>query len=183
MAKNQNNHFEFSYGARYFKLYDNFRVDAFGSILGKSYWDTTYINDIVGPELALKWTNQRQRWQLSADTRFTFGYNIQNWSQSNGIGQELIPGALNRPIYAQPTFSHHTLAGDDFSPLGDLRLETAYYLTQNFSLKLGYEGMYVGNIRRAATSVKYFLPDMGYVDAGSQNLLVNGVNFGIEFVH
>jgi Putative beta barrel porin-7 (BBP7) len=183
MAKNQNNHFEFSYGARYFKLYDNFRVDAFGSFLGKSYWDTTYINDIVGPELALKWINQRQRWQLSADTRFTFGYNIQNWSQSNGIGQELIPGALNRPIYAQPTFSHHTLAGDDFSPLGDLRLETAYYLTQNFSLKLGYEGMYVGNIRRAATSVKYFLPDMGYVDAGSQNLLVNGVNFGVEFVH
>jgi hypothetical protein len=183
MAKNQNNHIELAIGARYFRLYDDFRVDGFGGVLGKSYWDTQFINNIAGPEVALKWTNQRQRWQLSADTRFTAGYNIQDWSQTNGIGQELIPGATNRLLYAQPTFSHHTLAMNDFSPLGELRLETAYYLTQNVSLKLGYEGMAIANIKRAATSVRYALPDMGYNDAGSQNLIVNGVDFGVEFVH
>ena len=34
-----------------------------------------------------------------------FGYNIQNWSQENGIGAELVPGATNRLLYAQPTYS------------------------------------------------------------------------------
>jgi hypothetical protein len=183
MAKNQNNYFTFMYGARYFRLYDDFRVDGFGGVLGKSYWDTAIRNNVVGPELGVRWVNQRQRWQLSADTRFTFGYNVEDWTQSNGIGQELIPGALNRLLYAQPTYSHHELMLDDFSPLGELRVEAAYYLTQNISLKLGYNGMYVGNIRRAATSVKYALPDLGFQDSGTQNLLVNGATFGIEFVH
>jgi Putative beta barrel porin-7 (BBP7) len=183
MAKNQNNRFEALYGARYFMMYDNFRVDGFGSVLGKSYWDTTILNNIVGPEVGLRWTNQRQRWQLSADTRFTFGYNVENFRQADGMGEELIPGALNRPLFLQPTFSHYSLMKDDFSPLGELRVETSYYLTQNFSLKLGYNGMYVGNVRRAADSVRYFLPDMGFQDRGTQNLLVNGVNFGVEFVH
>jgi hypothetical protein len=183
MAKHQNNHFEFMYGARYFQLYDNFRVDGFGSVLGKSFWDTTVQNNVVGPELALRWTNQRQRWQLSTDTRFTFGYNVENWRQQDGIGEELIPGALNRPLFLQPTFSHYSLFKNDFSPMGELRVEATYYLTQNFSLKLGYNGMYVGNVRRAADSIRYFLPDMGFEDRGTQNLLVNGASFGIEFVH
>jgi hypothetical protein len=183
MAKNQNNQLELSAGGRYFRLYDDFRWDGFGGIMGRSYSDTTFINNIVGPEVALKWTNQRQRWGLMADTRFTFGYNIQDWSQSNGIGQEFIPGALNRPLYAQPTFTHHSFAFNDFSPLGELNLEASYYLTQNFALRLGYNGMAIANVKRAATSVAYSLPDMGYRDAGTQTLLVNGVNFGIEFTH
>ena len=183
MAKNQNNHFELLYGARYFRLYDNFRVDGFGSILGKSYWDTTVENNLVGPELGLKWTNQRQRWQLSTDTRITLAYNVENWRQADGMGQELIPGALNRPLFLQPTFSNYSLMKNDFSPLGELRVEAAYYLTQNISLKLGYNGMYVGDVRRAANSIRYFLPDMGFEDRGTQNLIVNGASFGVEFVH
>ena len=98
MAKNQNNQLELSAGARYFRLYDDFRWDGFGGIHGRAYSDTTFINNIVGPEIAMKWTNQRQRWGLTADTRFTFGYNIQDWSQSNGIGQELIPGATQSSL-------------------------------------------------------------------------------------
>jgi hypothetical protein len=61
-----------------------------------------------------------------------------------------------------------------------MRLETAYYLTQAFALKAGYTGMYVGNIKRAATSVKYYLPDMGYRNSGNQELISNGVDLGID---
>ena len=67
--------------------------------------------------------------------------------------------------------------------MGELNLEASYYLTQNFALRLGYNGMAIANVKRAATSVDYVLPDMGYRDAGTQTLLVNGVNFGIEFTH
>jgi hypothetical protein len=41
----------------------------------------------------------------------------------------------------------------------------------------------VGNIRRAAPSVRYSLPDMGFVDTGGQDLLINGFDLGIEFIH
>jgi hypothetical protein len=99
------------------------------------------------------------------------------------MGQELIPGALNRPLFLQPTYSNYSLMKNDFSPLGELRVEASYYLTQNISLKLGYNGMYVGDVRRAANSVRYFLPDMGFQDNGTQNLIVNGASFGVQFIH
>ena len=52
-----------------------------------------------------------------------------------------------------------------------------------FALKFGYTGSYIGNIRRAANSVDYRLPSMGYVDNGDQTMLTNGFDLGVEFVH
>ena len=182
-AKHQNNHLELGVGARFLQLEDFFSFLADGGIMGRTFSDTWLDNDIVGPQVRAKWVNQRQRWRLSGTTSFLFGYNIQNWSQENGIGAELVPGATNRLLYAQPTYSQHGLQKQNFSPVGELRLESAYYLTQALALKVGYTGMYVGNIRRAATSVKYFLPDMGFRDSGTQDLISNGVDLGIEFVY
>ena len=182
-AKHQNNHLELSFGARFLQLEDFFGFDADGGILGRTFSDTWLDNNIVGPQVRAKWVNQRQRWRLSGTASFMFGYNTEKFRQENGIGTELIPGALNRPIYAQPTYSQYGLTRDDFSPVGELRLETAYYLTQSFALKAGYTGMYIGSIRRAATSVQYYLPDMGFRDSGTQTLISNGVDLGIEFVY
>ncbi len=182
-AKHQNNHLELGFGARYLELDDNFSFLANGGILGLTFSNNRFDNNIVGPQLRAKWVNQRERWRLSGTTSFLFGYNTQNWSQENGIGAELVPGATNRLLYAQPTYSTHGLQKRDFSPVAELRLESAYYLTQAVALKVGYTGMYVGNIRRAATSVKYYLPDMGYRESGTQNLITNGVDVGVEFVY
>jgi hypothetical protein len=182
-AKHQNNHLELSFGARYLELDDYFSFLADGGILGRTFSNNWLDNQIVGPQLRAKWVNQRQRWRLSGTTSFMFGYNTQNWNQENGIGAELVPGATNRLLYAQPTYSTHGLQKRDFSPVAELRLESAYYLTQAVALKVGYTGMYVGNIRRAATSVRYFLPDMGFRDSGTQNLITNGVDVGVEFVY
>jgi hypothetical protein len=182
-AKHQNNHLELAFGARFLRLYDQFTFAADGGILGRTFSETSFTNQIVGPQVQAKWINQRQRWRLSADARFMFGYNVQDWNQINGIGEELVPGATNRLLYAQPTYSAHGLQQEDFSPVGELRVDAAYYLTQSWALRFGYTGQFVGNIRRAATSVRYFLPDMGYREAGTQDFLVNGFNFGVEFVH
>jgi hypothetical protein len=183
MAKHQNNRIEIGAGARYMQLWDYFGFNADGGIMGATFSQTTLENNIIGPQVRAKWSNQRARWRFSGTASFLFGYNTQNWSQQNGIGAELIPGATNRLLYAQPTFSNHGLSLDTFSPVGELRLESSYYLTQNFALKLGYTGQYIGNIRRAATSVRYFLPDMGFRDSGTQELISNGADFGVEFVY
>ena len=182
-AKHQNNRLTLSWGARFLQLYDQFRVDADGSLLGASFWDTSFTNNIVGPQLALQWANQRQRWRLTADSRFLLGYNIANWDQIGLMGEELIPGALNRPLYARPTAFAHGLRETEISPVAELRLQASYHVTRSFALKVGYTGTYIGNVRRAATSVRYYLPDMGYVDNGADDIFANGVDFGVEFVH
>lgn len=183
MAKHKNNQLTMAYGARFLRLEDDFRVDAEGSILGRSFWDTSFTNNIVGPQVAMQWVNQRQRWRLQTDARFMFGYNVANWEQTGLMGEELIPGAINRPLYARPTAFAHGLRVEDFSPVGELRVKASYHFTSAFALNFGYTGSVVSNIRRAAPSVRYALPDMGYVDAGGQTMLANGFDLGIEFVH
>jgi hypothetical protein len=183
MAKNQNNRLRISWGTRFLRLYDKFRVDADGSILGRSVWDTTFTNQIIGPQVAFHWLNQRQRWRLRAEGRYTWGYNIADWKQFGLMGEELIPGALNRPLYARPTAFVHGLREQEFSPLAEIRLESSYHVTSALALKLGFTSTYVGNMHRAAPSVHYRLPDMGYRDVGTQDIFINGVDFGVEFIH
>lgn len=183
MAKHQNNEFTLSWGARFLKLYDQFRVDAEGSILHDGFWDTSFTNQIVGPQVALRWLNRRQRWTLEANGRFMFGYNTADWDQNGLIGEGMIPGALNQPLYGRATAFAHGLQEREFSPVAELRLQTTYHVTTGFAVKAGYTGMFVGSIRRAAPSVLYSLPYMGYQDSGTQDLLVNGFDLGIEFVH
>lgn len=183
MKKHQNNRLTLSGGARYLRMYDQFRVDAEGSILHGAYWDTSFTNQIVGPQVGLRWENQRQRWRLSADTRFMFGYNIADWDQLGLTGFGLVPGGLNQPLYARPTAFSHGLREQEFSPVGELRVQASYHVWKGAALKLGYTGAYLGNIRRAAPSVRYSLPDMGYVDTKGENFLINGFDLGVEFVY
>ena len=44
MAKHQNNQVTFSWGARFLRLYDEFRVTMQGSILHDVFWDTSFTN-------------------------------------------------------------------------------------------------------------------------------------------
>lgn len=183
MAKHKNNRLTASWGARFLRLYDDFKVDAEGSILGATTWDTSFTNNIVGPQVGMQWVNQRQRWRLQTDAKFMFGYNIANWDQVGLMGEELIPGALNRPLYARPTAFSHGLREQDFAPVGELRVHASYHFTSAFAMNFGYTGSYIGNIRRAAPSVQYRLPDFGYVDTGGENILINGFDLGVEFRH
>lgn len=183
MAKNQNNFFSVGWGVRYFRLYDEFDVNGLGSILGDSFWDTSFTNNIVGPQVAFQWVNERQRWRIQTDARFMAGYNRANWNQVGLMGQNLIPGALNSLLYGRPTALDNGLSVNEFSPVGELRVQASYHVTSAFALNIGYTGAAIANIKRAAPSVHYSLPDMGYLDSGTQNLLINGVDFGVEFVH
>ncbi len=183
MAKHQNNRLTIAYGARFLRLYDDFNVVGQGSILGQTTWNTSFTNNIVGPQVALQWVNERQRWRIETDARFMFGYNVANWNQVGLMGEELIPGALNRPLYARPTAFAHGLREQEFAPVGELRVKASYHFTKSFALNFGYTGSVISNIRRAAPSVRYALPDFGYVDAGSQTMLTNGFDLGVEFVH
>ena len=108
---------------------------------------------------------------------------LPDWDQIGVMGEELIPGALNRPLYARPTAFSNGLREQEFSPIAELRVQASYHIWKGAALKLGYTGAYMGNIRRAAPSVRYRLPDMGYIDTEGEDFLINGFDLGAEFIY
>ncbi len=184
MVKHQNNAVDISYGVRYLRLRDNFEVTGFGGVMGASFWDTRIDNNLVGPQIAMKWNHQRGRAKLDFGGRFLFGYNIMNFEQDAALGQDLIPGQHNRSLYMGPTYSKHGKQENDFSPLVELRVQGSYQITRALAARLGYTATFVDNIRRAAQHVKYELPNMGFREnAGTQEIFINGVNFGFDVVY
>ena len=182
-VKQQRNYFAIGYGARFFDFQDYFLWDGRGDLLGRAYAETEAKNQIVGPQVRLKWTHRQKRWGLDVDGRFLFGYNITDMKQWGAIGEDLMPGALNRLVHAQPTAFSYGQREDHFSPMAELRVEGSYQITSALALKLGYTGIFADNITRASQIVTYRLPDMGMSDGGNEEVFINGVDFGFEAVY
>jgi hypothetical protein len=183
MAKHQNNQFRLMYGVRFVRLRDQFNVDAFGGTIGDSFWHTQIDNNIVGPQLGLSWFHQRQKFRFELNGRFMAGYNIGDWDQTAALGEELRGGNHNRPYRWNPTYSVHGRQSEDFSPLTELRAQLSYQVTTAISAKLGYTATYIGNVHRAASSIRYELPTMGFIDGSGENVVMNSLNFGVDVVY
>ncbi len=170
-----------SWGVRYLKVYDEFNLTMLGSVLHDVLVDTSFTNQIVGPQVAVKWVNRRQRWTLDANGRFMFGYNQADWDQLGLMGE---PGSGR--LEPGPVHPHDRVFARAHEPSSRRWRRCGcrqYNFTRSFSMKFGYTGSFIGNIKRAATSVDYFLPDFGYRNSGTQDLLINGFDIGVEFVH
>ena len=184
MAKHQNNVVEVGYGVRYLRLEDEFNVFGTGGVLGTSFWDTSVMNNLVGPQILLNWVNQQKRMRLDIGSRCMLAYNIQNLQQEVSLGEDLVPGEYNRPLYLGPTVANHGKQEEEFSPVIELRAQASYQITRALAARLGYTATFVDNIRRAAQQVKYELPNMGFRDDEvTQDIFINGVNFGFDVVY
>lgn len=185
-VKNQNNHFEWQYGARLLQLDDNFVFDGQGGlVLGDSFVDMSIVNNIVGPQVGYTWHHSRGRWTFSSKGKFLFGYNIRDWDQTGFVGEDLIPSQVNHPLFMRAKSFAYGKNDDDFSPVGELRLDLKYRVTDNISFNLGWTGTFVDNIKRASTHVDYVLYDaegrvMGFRDGDTEEIFANGVNIGFE---
>jgi hypothetical protein len=112
-----------------------------------------------------------------------FAYNVQNFEQDVALGQDLLPGQYNRPLYFNPTVANHGKQEEMFSPTVEFRAAANYQITRSLAFKLGYTAIFIDNIGRAAANVKYELPNMGFRDdAGTQEILMNGVDVGFDLV-
>ncbi len=174
---------ELGCGVRFFRLNDEFTFDGDGGILGRTYATTGAENQIVGPQVRGRWSKQRGRWNLGLDGRFMFGYNIQDQSQNGAIGEDLQPGAVNSLIFAQPHAVNYGRQQQNFSPLAEIRADCSYQITKSIAAKLGYTGMFVDNITRASQTVNWFIPDLGLLRGGEQDVYINGVDFGFEAIY
>jgi hypothetical protein len=193
MDKHQNNTVEVGAGVRYFRLRDDFDVSGLsfngvnpnffnGGTVGDAFWNTRVTNNLVGPQISAKWTHQRKRWNFDLGGRFLFAYNVQDFDQNVLFGQGLVPGQYNRPLYFPTTTADHGKQENDFSPTAELRADLNYQLTRSVALRIGYTALFIDNVSRAASQVRYELPRMGFIDGqeGKQEVFINGANFGFD---
>jgi hypothetical protein len=194
MTKHQNRQIDIAYGVRFLRLRDEFTFDGTSDLLGTAVFTTGAENQIVGPQIRARWSAQRGRWNLGVDGRCLFGYNITDADQRGSIGLDhvedgvvvnpgLAPGAINRLLSGQPTTFSYGKQFNEFSPVVEFRADASYQVTSSIALRLGYTAIFVDNISRASQITRYFLPDMGFREAGQQHILINGANFGFDVVY
>lgn len=180
MQKHQNQHFEVGYGVRFFRLEDEFSFDGRSDLMGRIFSNTRVENQLVGPQVRLRWEHRQAKWRTSLDARFMFGWNIQDLDQTNGVGEDALPGGLNNSLIAQPHYSRYGRQDEDFSPLVELRAQVGYNLTSAVSLNAGYTATYIDSITRSSQVVDYYLPYIGIKQGGEQTIFMNGVDVGVE---
>jgi hypothetical protein len=174
--------FELMYGVRYFHLKDHFIVQGFGGVLDESFWDTRVENDIVGPQIGGRYSNQRGRWIFSAEGRLFAGANFIKALQRTVIATNFpADGSANAPANLTPFGAQDSDKETEFTPGGELRLQTTYQVTRSVGIKLGYTAMLIDNISRASNRVDYTLPDLGVLHINTnEDIVFQGISLGVE---
>ncbi len=171
------------YGLRSFNSLYSFGLEMRGGIIGKTDVITTAENQIVAPQVGIAWVTTRGRWSLQTQGTALAGYNDGRVEQHSATGQELIPGAINRPLFAQPVSSQQFESHHEFSPGAEIRAETRYSVTDSLSLQLAWSAVFFDNVLLADDRTTYLLPNFGLNDPGDQHHLTEDIYCGIEYVH
>jgi len=157
------------------------------NILADSQWSVRALNSLVGPQIGGRWEVQRGRWITSFEARAMVAANFENVRLTSNLGNQRIN---NQPITDINMLNGFRGLGSDIhqfstviSPVGEIRANVSYQVTSNFALKVGYTGIYVGDISRASNRIDYSGPNLVSLLTGSthQIFFANGVNFGVEF--
>lgn len=219
-------------GVRYLRFRDNFYVDAQGfednatlnattpfvtvtgpihqvqGILSDTHFNQTADNNLVGPQIGLRYQKQRGRLAWNVSGRFAAMANFQNARQTGAIASRPDAASLNETFVRQPIdnnlvftaksaatgalpalqydtpFLHsagvnHTYHSTQWSPLGELRVNAKYQIFRNVYATVGWTGIVVGGIARSPNMVSYTLPNMGILNTGNRQVLfIQGINFG-----
>jgi hypothetical protein len=189
-------YFEVLYGVRWFQLQDAYIVTAtnfdpgfFINPLMDSTWSHVVQNNLVGPQIGLRWFRQRGRFVSSIDARFLAAANFQNLKMKTDLGDEIaaVVNTFNSTLNIVVPRSFLGLGTDQhsftttFAPMGELRVNVAYNVTSKVALTVGYTGMVVGGISRASNRIAYNENELITIKDGDdhQVFFVNGLNFGV----
>jgi hypothetical protein len=76
---------DFIYGARWFQADDTFQVVASGGVLDQTNIHNRVQNNLIGPQMGLRYNHQRGHWMVNLEARFTAAANFQNFHQTSQI--------------------------------------------------------------------------------------------------
>jgi hypothetical protein len=180
--RKRQNGFGILYGVRAIEREDYRYMHGSGGIIGDITSETVAENHVMGPAVGLIWIKSYGPWTTKLQGLLSVGFNSGDVEQQNVIGAEMVPGATNRLLYSQPTESSHHDSHDEFSPNGELRAELNLRITDSTTFAINWSGIAVENALIADERTRFYLPDMGLVDPGNQQLLVHHFFCGIEML-
>ena len=173
---------ELDLGVRYFQFREEFNVYGTGGCLSDSWWNTASQNNLIGPQIAIRYFRTAGRWTFDFQGKFMAAVNNQTIRQNGVLGSNLSTryetvqnevenngevtyqntyyeyiGMQGYPGYINSTsftFNHRGTAAT-FSPVAELRFNAKLQVTQLVNVRMGYTFMYLGNIARSAEMVQY----------------------------
>jgi hypothetical protein len=174
---------DFLYGLRFFRADPEMQVIGTGGFLADSNWLSEVENKLFGPQVGLRLGHTRGKWTLRSQGRFLAALNVRDASLEGTIGSTLNPPLPNSSLYFNPTSFAKYDSDVVFSPLGEIRLEAIYRLTQKINVTVGYTGTYAANLGYGSNMVGYTLPELtlrSLDDLDTQHFFSNGYNVGFE---
>ncbi|HEV7224928.1 MAG TPA: hypothetical protein VGN42_19650 [Pirellulales bacterium] len=171
-------------------------------VLSNTAFTQTGDNNLVGPQIGLRYVKGKGRLSFSGEGRFMAAANFQTARQDGWIAKRPDEGVIrpsfplirvdNNPNFGVggvvPQFStpnlmpqgvHHVYHATQFSPVGELRFNLNYQVYRSFSVNVGWTGLVMGGIARSTNMVNYSLPNLGILNTGNrQAVLIQGITFG-----
>jgi hypothetical protein len=170
------------YGIRAIQRQKSESVFLEGSVLHTFYWETEAKNDIMGPQLGVVLARSVGRLSMRLQATAMAGFNFGIVQQKGALGEGLVPGALNQPLYARPAQFRHVDPHDEISPSGELRVEARYRLSEMVTFAISWSGVAIGNALVTDDRTLYQIPELGLVDPGEQTILVHNLFCGLEMM-
>lgn len=208
---------ECALGVRYIRIQDRFEVDGYtrdpytppdaddntnnrplqyDPNFVKSWWYTYFDNNIVGPQLSIRYAQQLGPYKWDWELKGVAAANFIDGRQQVTIDQVVYDQMYTNSIHVNnnyeanapylPTGGNDQMSRMRFSPIGEFRINGEYIMTRLISIKCGWTGLYVGNTVRSNSQVLYRLPgfDGGQLmginrDLHFQSMFMHGVNIGV----
>lgn len=175
--------FEFLYGVRFLDLEDYFAFSGTGGSLDAMSMSVTSENQLLGFQVGAKWRKSFGSWYLNAEGRFLAATNMQDNKMFGTIATNIATNSngQNGPINLTPQSFNYVASNNEFSPLGELRLQAVLPINHCVAFRLGYTGFVAGGISRASQRVDYVLPRFGLNSTASDETVVfSSFNLGFE---
>ncbi len=173
---------ELGYGARFHIRDDRQRLRASGGVLGNSYWNTTIDNQAVGPVITASVGVDRDGWTITAGGSVGAAYNDGDGEQAVGIGEDLVlRGQFNSPLFFDPTYSRNNDSEQNFTFITDFSAEARYQIRPGLSAGVSYYAFFLSAVRHAEDQIDYTLPNMGFINGGTDDLIMQTALASIEY--
>jgi hypothetical protein len=168
------------YGIRAVDTSEERRTFADGSILLGATWNLLIENRVVGPQLGLVWGGSRGPFSLELQALGLVGYNAARVRLHGDVGTELVPGALNQPLYQSPTQFGAVERLHEISPAGELRAQSGVQVTDAVAIKVAWAALMFQNDVTSEDAIDYDLPGSNHRNLGEQQIFVQSFYCGVE---
>jgi hypothetical protein len=140
---------DFSYGANFYGIPTAFDVHAYGGVLGRASWLSSLDNRTMGLQMGVSWTRRWRMLQLQSNASASVNYNLIAAKHTLAIGEDLVPGQYNRPLYVGLSEWTHEVSDDAFSPLAELGVRGSCFLSRDLQLYVGFDWLGLYGFRNA----------------------------------